>query len=421
MAKLLNGANVLLENCVFESDDEKKYVEAVRRSGCYSYENGMLERLMAASDADVSNFKQAPMSCVRNSGLSDVIKDVEENFDYFVETFYTVKKSEKEDEQQVVIDVMNTSIFEVKDREVFTRAQKQLVEDLSLVKDDDLSKCLLLANMVVPSWKNVVHAAERFTYDDASQGFLEKNRESLMRQDWQPAEESLRKWVDWLISTETVPEDTLKVALGLFPVPIKMQALTKLDIAAERIRVAMGSGRIIFTPELYEQFKKAGKGGHMELAEACQSEFIQACKTYAWKMSNNDLTRIFTGDRFSDSQKCVILKMHEGNVSDATVAKATATFLTKGNYKKFSTTVLEGVFPHLMQPELQVLILQRLDLDSVKVKAMITKMKEPYNSVLDEKSRKELSSNALNKSFINFLIGKGLIAGKINGTDEVAK
>ena len=421
MAKLFNGANVLLENCVFESDDEKKYVAAVRRSGCYSYENGMLERLLVASDIDVSNFRQAPMTCIRNSGLSDVIKDVEENFDYFVGTFYTVEKSEKEDEQQVVIDVMNTSIFEVKDREVFARAQKQLVEDLSSVKDDDLSKCLLLANMVVPSWKNVVHAAERFTYDDASQGFLEKNRESLMRQDWQPAEESLRKWVDWLISTETVSEDTLKVALGLFPVPIKVQSLTKLDIAAERIRVAMESDRIIFTPELYEQFKKAGKGGHMELAEACQSEFIQACKTHAWKMSNNDLTRIFTGDRFSDSQKCVILKMHEGNVSDATVAKATATFLTKGNYKKFSTMVLEGVFPHLMQPELQVLILQSLDLDSVKVKAMIAKMKEPYNSVLDEKSRKELSSNALNKSFINFLIGKGLIAGKINGTDEVAK
>ena len=42
---------------------------------------------MAASGVDVSNFRQAPMTCVRNSGLSDVAKDVEENFDCFVETF----------------------------------------------------------------------------------------------------------------------------------------------------------------------------------------------------------------------------------------------------------------------------------------------------------------------------------------------
>ena len=108
-------------------------------------------------------------------------------------------------------------------------------------------------------------------------------------------------------------------------------------------------------------------------------------------------------------------------MSDAKVVKAVAAFLTKHNYKKFSTTVLEGVFPYLAQSDLQVLILQRLDPDVAKIKVMISKMKGPYNSVLDEKSRKELSSTALNKSFIRFLIDKGLIAGKINGADEVAR
>ena len=225
-------------------------------------------------------------------------------------------------------------------------------------------------------------------------------------------EEPLRKWVDWLISTETVQEDALKVALELFPVPIKVQTLAKVDIAAERIRVATASGRIIFTPELYEQLKKVGKGGHMELAEAFPSEFIQACKTNSWEMLNKDLVRIFTGDRFSDNQKCEMLKMYEGCVSNTTVVKAAATFLTRGNYRRFSTTVLEGVFPYLVQPELQVLIMQRLDPDAAKVKAMIPKMKEPYNNVLDEKRRKELPSTALNKSFKRFLIGKGLIADK---------
>ena len=421
MAKLLNGANVLLENCVFESDDEKKYVEAVRRSGCYSYENGMLERLMAASNVDVSKFRQAPMSCVRDCGLLDVIDDVNEHFRDFVATFYAVEKSEKEDDPQVVIDVMNISDFDIKDREIFVKAQKQLIEDMEQIKDDDLSKCLLSANMVVPSWKNVVHAAKRFAHGGEAQRFLEKNREALAKRDWQPVEESLREWVDWLISTESVPEDALNVALDLFPAPIKIQTLTKVDIPAERIRVATACGRIKFTPELYEQLKKVGKGGHMELAEAFPDEFIQACKTNSWEMLHKDLVRIFTGDRFSDNQKCEMLRMYEAGVSDATVAKAAATFLTKGNYKKFSTTVLEGVFQHIAQPELQVLILQRLDPDAAKVKTMIPKMKEPYNRVLDEKSRKELSSNALNKSFVKFLIGKGLMAGKINGADGDAK
>ncbi|MBQ3343475.1 MAG: hypothetical protein IJG84_16360 [Kiritimatiellae bacterium] len=412
MAKLLNGANVLLENCVFESDDEKKYVEAVRRFGCYSYENGMLERLMVASGVDVSNFKQAPMTCIRNSGLSDVVKDVEENFGHFVETFYVGENAEKEDEPKVVIDVANARALEVKDREAFVRAQKRLIEDLSLVKDDDLSNRLLMANTVVPSWQNVVHAAERFTYDDDAQGFLEKNRESLMKQDWQSVGEHLQKWIDWLISTETIPADALRDALELFPASIKIQELTKVDIPAERIRVATTCGRIKFTAELYEQLKKAGKEGHMELAEAFPSEFIQACRTNSWEMLHKDLARIFTGDRFSDNQKCDMLKMYEGCVSKALVATAVATFLTKVNYRKFSTTVLEGVFPHIVQPELQVLILQRLDPDAAKVKAMIPKMKEPYNHVLDEKSRKGLSSTALNRSFKRFLVGKGLITDK---------
>jgi len=412
MVKLLDDADVLLENCVFESDEEKAYLEAVRHTGCYSYENGMLERLMAASNVDVSNFRHAPMSHVRDCGLSDVINDVNEHFGYFVATFYAVEKSEKEDDPQVVIDVMNTSDFDVKDREIFVKAQKQLIEDMDQIKDDDLSKCLLLANMVVPSWKNVVHAAKRFAHGGEAQIFLEKNREALAKQDWQPVEESLREWIDWLISTESVPEDALNVALALFPAPIKIQTLTKVDIPAERIRVATACGRIKFTPELYEQLKKVGKGSHMELVEAYPDEFIQACKTNTWKLPNKELVRIFTGDRFSDNQKCEMLRMHEGCVSDVAVAKAAATFLTKGNYKKFSTTVLEGVFQHLAQPELQVLILQRLDPDAAKVKAMIPKMKEPYNNVLDEKRRKELPSTALNKSFKRFLISKGLIADK---------
>lgn len=412
MGKLLDDADVLLGNCVFESDDEKAYVEAVRHTGCYSYENGMLERLMAASNVDVSKFRQAPMSCVRDCGLLDVIDDVNEHFGDFVATFYAVEKSEKEDDPQVVIDVMNTSDFDIKDREIFVKAQKQLIEDMEQIKDDDLSKCLLSANMVVPSWKNVVHAAKRFAHGGEAQRFLEKNREALAKRDWQPVEESLREWIDWLISTESVPEDALNVALDLFPAPIKIQTLTKVDIPAERIRVATACGRIKFTPELYEQLKKVGKGGHMELAEAFPDEFIQACKTNTWKMSNKELVRIFTGNRFTDNQKCEMLRMYEGGVSDATVAKAAATFLTKGTYKKFSTTVLEGVFQHLAQPELQVLILQRLDPDAAKVKAMIPKMKEPYNNVLDEKRRKELPSTALNKSFKRFLAGKGLIADK---------
>ncbi len=412
MVKLLDDADVLLGNCVFESDDEKAYVEAVRHTGCYSYENGMLERLMAASNVDVSKFGQAPMSHVRDCGLLDVIDDVNEHFGDFVATFYAVEKSEKEDDPQVVIDVMNTSDFDIKDREIFVKAQKQLIEDIEQIKDDDLSKCLLSANMVVPSWKNVVHAAKRFAHGGEAQRFLEKNREALAKRDWQPVEESLREWIDWLISTESVPEDALNVALDLFPAPIKIQTLTKVDIPAERIRVATACGRIKFTPELYEQLKKVGKGGHMELAEAFPDEFIQACKTNTWKMSNKELVRIFTGNRFTDNQKCEMLRMYEGGVSDATVVKAAATFLTKGNYKKFSTTVLEGVFQHLAQPELQVLILQRLDPDAAKVKTMIPKMKEPYNNVLDEKRRKELPSTALNKSFKRFLAGKGLIADK---------
>lgn len=421
MVKQLDDADVILKNCVFESDDEKAYLEAVRRAGCYSYRNGMLERLMEASGVDVSNFKQAPMTCVRNSGLSDVVEDVEENFDCFVETFYTIEKSEKEDEPQVVFDVMNTSDFNIEDREIFVKSQKQLIENMEQIKDDDLSKRLLLANMVAPSWENVLRAAERFAYGGEAQSFLEKNREALMEQDWRPAEAPLQKWIDWLISTETVPEDVLKVALELFPTPIKVRTLTKVDIAAERIRVATASGRIEFTPEFYEQLKKAGKSGHMELAEAFPSEFIQACKTNSWEMLHKDLVRIFTGDRFSDNQKCEMLRMYDGCVSKVSVAVAAATLLTKVNYRKFSTTVLEGVFPHLAQPELQVLIVQRLDPDAEKVKAMISKMKEPYNRVLDEKSRKELSSNALNKSFVKFLIGKGLMAGKINGADGDAK
>lgn len=421
MVKLLDEVGARLENCVFETDAERTYVDAVRGSGCYSYGNGMLERLMEASGVDVSNFMQAPMTCVRNSGLSDVVKDVEENFDYFVETFYTVEKSEKEDEQQVVIDVMNTAAFDVKDREEFVRAQKQLVEDLSLVKDDDLSKRLLLANMVVPLWKNVVHAAERFTYSDEAQGFLEKNRESLAKNDWQQEEESLQKWVDWLISNEAIPADALKDALELFPAPIGIRSLTKVDIPADRIRIAATCGRIKFTAELYAQLKKAGKEGHMELAEACPDEFIQACKTNSWKMLHSDLARIFTGDYFLDNQKCEILQMYEGCVSDAAVAKAAATFFTKKNYKKFSTTVLEGVFPYLAQSDLQVLILQRLDPDVANVKIMLSKMKEPYNAILDVKSREKLSTTALNKSFIQFLVGKGLIAEKKGGADGDTK
>ena len=421
MVKLLDEADVLLLNCVFESEDERAYVEAVQHAGCYSYENGMLERLMAASGVDVSHFKQAPMSCVRNSGLSDVIDDVNGNFDSFIDVFYSGEKPGKEDELKIVIDVMNTDAFEVKDREVFVKAQKQLIEDLALINDDDLSKRLLLANMIAPSWKNVVHLAERFAHSGEAQGFLEKNRETLAKQDWQPVEEPLRKWVDWLISTETVPEDALKAALELFPHPIKIQTLSKMDIPAERIRVATRCGRITFSSELYEQLKNAGKDGHVELAEAYPNEFIQACKINSWEMHHKDLIRIFAGDRFAENQKCEILQMYEGCVSDVTVAKAAATFMTKKNYKKFSSKVLEGVFQYLAQCDLQALILMRLNPDAAKVKAMLSKMKEPYNTVLDEKKREMLSSTALNKSVIQFLIGKGLIVDTKKDTGGALK
>ena len=421
MVKLLKEAKVFLENCVFESDDEKKYVEALRHMGCYSYENGMLERIMALSGVDVSKFKQAPMSCVRNSGLSDVVNDVGGRFSHLIEVFYAGEKSEKEDAPEVVIDVMNTAIFDVNDREVFVRAQKRLIEDLSMVNDDDLSKRLLLANMIVPSWKNVVHAAERFTYDNESQEFLAKNRESLEKQDWQPVEESLRKWVDWLISKETVPGDALKDALELFPAPIKIRSLTKVDVSADRIRIAATCGRIKFTAELYEKLKKAGKEGHMELAEACPDEFVQAYKANSLKMLQKDLIRIFTSNRLSDDQKCEVLQKSEECVSNAAVAKSAATFLAETNYAKFSTAVLERVFPHLAQTDLQVLILLRLDPDAAKVKTMLSKMKEPYNTILYVKSREKLSLTALNKSFIQFLVDKGLITETKNGADGEAK
>ena len=416
MVKLLDEAEVRFENCVFESDDEKAYVDAVRRSGCYMYGEGMLERLMAASGADVDDFNRAPMSCVKKSGLQDVIDDVSENFDYFVETFYT--EGEKEDSPKVVIDVLNTADFELEDREGFAKVQRQQIADLALIKDDELAKRLLMVNAVAVSWANVVHAAERFAYNADAQGFLGKNRNELSNQGWQSVEKPLQKWVDWLICAETVAVDELRSTLELFPTPIKIQTLTKIDIPAERIHVAVECGRVGFTPELYEQLKKAGKGGHMELAEAYPSEFIQACKTNSWEMLCKDLARIFTSERFSDGQKCDVAQMYESGVSDTSVAKAVAAFLTKRNYKKMSEIVLEGVFPYLAQSDLQALILQRLNPASEKVKEMIPKMKTPYNAIFDDKCREQLPSTALNKSFVQFLIGKGLIAEKTTPGDN---
>ena len=195
----------------------------------------------------------------------------------------------------------------------------------------------------------------------------------------------------------------------------------RVDKAAEEQRKRVEKRAEVFTAELYEQLKKAGKGGHVELAEAYPNEFIQACKTNSWEMLNSDLARIFTGDHFLDSQKCEILQMYEGCVSDEVVARAAASFITKKNYKKFSTTVLEGVFPYLAQSDLQVLILQRLDPDVAKVKTMLSKMKESYNAILDVKSREKLSLTALNKPFIQFLVDKGLITETKNGADGEAK
>lgn len=410
MVELLGAANVRLVNCVFETEEEKSYVDAVRHAGCYLYRDGMLERLMAASGVDIADFSLAPMSCVRKSGLEDVIDDVNENFDYFVETFYTV--GEKEDSPEMVIEVLNTADFDAEDREKFAKVQRQQIADLALIKDDELAKRLLMVNAVAVSWANVVHAAERFVYNADAQGFLGKNRNELSNQGWQSVEKPLQKWVDRLICAETVAVDELRSTLELFPTPIKIQTLTKIDIPAERIHVAVECGRVGFTPELYEQLKKAGKGGHMELAEAYPSEFIQACKTNSWEMLCKDLARIFTSERFSDGQKCDVAQMYESGVSDTSVAKAVAAFLTKRNYKKMSEIVLEGVFPYLAQSDLQALILQRLNPASEKVKEMIPKMKTPYNAIFDDKCRAQLPSTALNKSFVQFLIGKGLIAVK---------
>ena len=410
MANFLNKAGMLLTNCVFESEDEKMYVDAVRGMSCYSYENGMLERLMEASGIDISNWTYAPITCVRNSGLSDVIEDVNLNFDHFIKTFYAEGMPKKEDELQVVLDVINNEAFEIKDRETFITAQKRQIEDMELIKNDNLSKSLLLANMITPSWKNVVHAAERFTYCGEVQEFLEKNQALLDDQDWQPFEGSLQKWVDWLISTDAIPKDSLKDALKLFPESIKLSTLTKVNITAERLRVALECGRIRFSPELYEQFRKVGMSGHMDLAETYPSEFIQASKTNGWAMHYSDLIRIFTGNQFSDNQKCEVLKLFENGVRNDGVAKAAATFLTKGNYKKFSTSVLDEIFKHITQSDLQVLVLQRLNPDTEKIKNMIAKMQAPYNQVLDAKQRKTLPLTSLNKSFIKFLSEKGLIA-----------
>ena len=409
MVKILKDAGLRLENCVFESDEEKTYVEAVRRAGCYLYANGMLERLLAVSDVYMTNFCRAPMTCIRKSGLQDVLEDINANFDYFIETFYLGKEIVKEDDSDVVVDVLNTTTFNVKGRELFAEAQKNLIDDLASIKEDELAKRLLLANMISPNWKNVVHAAERFAYDGVALGFLNKNHDILLNQESRQQEDSLRKWMDWLICTETVSEDTLKNALDLFPASIKIQSLSKVDVAAKRVGISATCGRIEFTPELYEQLKKAGKDGHIELAEVYPSVFVQACKIHSWKLIHKDLIRIFTGSCFADDQKIALLQMHESSVSNVAVSKAVATFLSEDNYTKVSASVLENAFPYLTQSDVQVLILLRLDPAPDKVKAMLSKMQEPYNAALIAKGWEKLPPMTLNKSFTQFLIRKGLI------------
>lgn len=409
MVKILDDSELSLRNCVFESEEEKTYVEAVRHAGCYLYGNGMLERILAASDIDVTNFGRAPMTCIRKSELQDVIADVNENFDCFVETFYLGNDVVREDAPEIVADVLNTTTFDLKDRERFAKVQKHLIDDLTLIKEDELAKRLLLANMISPNWKNVAHAAERFAYDGGALGFLNKNHEVLANQDYRQVEDSLRKWVDWLISTETLSEETLKIALDLFPASIKIRNLSKVDVSAKRVRIAAACARIVFSPEIYEQLKKAGKDGHMELAEVYSNEFIQACKIHSWKLTHKDLARIFMGSCFTGDQKIDLLKTHEGSASNVAVAKAIASFLSEDNYMKVSASVLENAFPHLTQSDVQVLILLRLDPAPEKVKAMLLKLKEPYKDALVAKGWEKHEPMTLSKSFMQFLIRKGLI------------
>lgn len=415
MTKVLDEAGVRLEKCVFESDTEKTYLDAVRAKGCYAYGEGMLERIMAASGKDARDFNRAPLSKVLGSGLVDVISDIKENFDSFVATFYSGDASGKEDESAVVMNVLNDTIFEDKDKESFAKAQRRLIEDLSGVADDELAKRLVLLNLVAPSWQNVICAATRFGYDGASLSFFSKNRDVLMGQDCCAVEGELKKWVDWLVSTESVSDDSLRGALVLFPKSVRIQNVTNLDVSEERVRIAAECGRLEFTPDLYDKLKTVGKNGHMALAEAYPDEFVRACKVSDWEMAHDDLTRICIGDKFSDVQKMNVLQLYEGAVSDTTVAKVAAPILTTRNYKKLSASSLETLFPYLMQSELQMLVLQKLDLDPQQIRNRISQMREPYNKILDAKARGQLPSSSAYKAFLRFLIGKGLIAESRSG------
>ena len=58
---------------------------------------------------------------------------------------------------------------------------------------------------------------------------------------------------------------------------------------------------------------------------------------------------------------------------------------------------------------LEVLILLRLDPAPEKVKAMLLKLKEPYKDALVAKGWEKHEPMTLSKSFMQFLIRKGLI------------
>ena len=399
-------------NFVYINDKSTNLLDCVIDNGKYeiSLDNLLLiTRYLCAGDISITaeNLNLTRIWNTNNESLKNYVNDK------FSEVFVCLKDTDKDENSDCIIYILNNSNVEIERKIAYLENQKNQIGSFDEISNTEMYDVAVRTFLIEPTWSNVLkYYAYKKSLAQELVEYIKHFKESLASQKFIDETDCSFDFFQALFCSEVLDVKMYQELLPLFDYKLE-SANSIVSLTSERLNILIKHNKIPFTQEML-----AGINGTGSLATYLLHYHRQFVEHLDWEyeIDCDTAMSIFSSNYFSDNEKRLFVNMFnkEMMTHTSTISDVVLSIIVKSNDYDLDDEFVLALIKHGRNERNRVKVttyeIQASNADPNIIKDYLSALGGDYETINDNSKKPKIGFTEYNVNLLNALKGVGYIS-----------
>lgn len=399
-------------NFVYINDKSTNLLDCVIDNGKYeiSLDNLLLiTRYLCAGDMSITaeNLNLTRIWNTNNESLKNYVNDK------FSEVFVCLKDTDKDENSDCIIYILNNSNVEIERKIAYLENQKNQIGSFDEISNTEMYDVAVRTFLIEPTWSNVLkYYAYKKSLAQELVEYIKHFKESLASQKFIDETDCSFDFFQALFCSEVLDVKMYQELLPLFDYKLE-SAKSIVSLTSERLNILINNNHIPFNQEML-----AGINGTGSLATYLLYYHRQFVEHLDWnyEIDYNTALCLFRSDNFSDNEKRYFISLFNSVImtQTSTISDIILSIIIRSNDfdldDDFVLSLIKNGNNEKNRVKIATYMIQTSDADPNLIKDYLAALGGDYEAINDRSKKPKIDFVEYNVKLLNVLRNIGYIS-----------